>query len=284
MLREKILSYINLTRLNKPIGILLLLWPTLWALWLAAGEIPQYSIIFIFLIGTVLMRSAGCVINDYADRDFDRHVQRTQNRPLTTGKISARAALILFALLILSAFILILFLNIKTILLAFVGLFLAIIYPFMKRYTHWPQVFLGMAFAWAVPLAFCALTNTVPMQAWLIYFAAVIWPVIYDTMYAMVDREDDLKIGIKSTAILFGRYDKIIIAVLQIIFLLLLLTIGLLNQLKLSFYLSLVLACILSCYQQFLIKDRIPSRCFTAFLNNNWLGMIIFLGIAISIR
>ena len=228
------------------------------------------------------MRSAGCIINDIADREFDKHVERTRERPLASGKISVRAALFLFCILLLAAFLLVLLLNRLTVYLAFAGAALAILYPFMKRFSHLPQLGLGLAFSWGVPMAFAALTNSAPMQAWILFSAAVIWPVIYDTLYAMVDRTDDVKVGVKSTAILFGSCDRLIIAVLQIIFVLLLVYCGFLFKLKTPYFIGLSIASLFFVYQQWLIKDHDRKKCFRAFLNNHWVGMIIFIGIAMS--
>jgi 4-hydroxybenzoate polyprenyltransferase len=276
---KKIKHAIFLMRLNKPIGIFLLLWPTWWALWLASSGSPAVSIVLIFTLGVILTRSAGCIINDFADRHIDKHVKRTRERPLTSGKISTRAAFILFALLMLSAFILVLFLNKFTIFLAIIGAALILIYPFMKRVTHLPQVGLGVAYAWGVPMAFAAVNNTIPPISGYIFFAAVIWPVMYDTLYAMVDRADDIKIGVKSTAILFGKHDRLIILFLQIIFLLALILIGYEFHLKWPYFAGISAVTILFGYQQWLIKNRQPENCFNAFLNNNWVGLIIFIGI-----
>lgn len=273
-------DFFYLMRLHKPIGTFLLLWPTLWGLWLAGnGHQPNIIILIIFILGVILMRAAGCIINDIADRDFDAHVERTRERPLATGKISTQAALILFIVLLSLAFGLVLFLNKLTILLAIIGAMLTLIYPFMKRFTHLPQLGLGMAFAWGVPMAFAAETQHVSGAAWIVFLAAVIWPVIYDTMYAMVDRTDDIKIGIRSTAILFGSYDRIIIGLLQIIFLGLLGLVGYLFKLDELYFFSLCCAGLLFIYQQILIKKTDRAAYFKAFLNNNWVGLIIFLGI-----
>lgn len=225
------------------------------------------------------MRSAGCVINDYADRNFDPHVERTRLRPVASGKVQAKEALAVFVVLSLCAFGLVLLLNSFTILLSFAGAFLAASYPFMKRYTHLPQAYLGIAFGWAVPMAFAAQQNTIPSVAWVLYLAVVLWALVYDTMYAMVDKDDDLKIGVKSTAILFGRYDRIIMAVLQTVIIGLLITIGLLQQFGLYYYLGLTVAAGFSIYQQVLIFDRDKTHCFNAFLNNNWFGASVFAGI-----
>ncbi|MGD1990009.1 MAG: 4-hydroxybenzoate octaprenyltransferase [Chromatiales bacterium] len=272
--------YAELVRLNRPIGILLLLWPGLWALWIAGEGEPLWWVVLIFVAGTALMRSAGCAINDYADRDFDGHVARTRERPLATGRVSPREALLLFMLLSLVAFLLVLFLNTRTILMSFVAVALAAIYPFMKRHTHMPQLVLGMAFGWAVPMAFTALQNQVPAVAWVLFAAAVIWALIYDTMYAMVDREDDLEVGIKSTAILFGEYDRLVIGLLQILMLGLLALAGLLAGLGVYYWLGVLAGGAMFLYQQWLIREREPDGCFQGFMNNNWFGMTIFIAIA----
>ena len=282
MLREPCASYLILMRLNKPIGILLLLWPTLWGLWLASQGQPQGKILAIFVIGVILMRSAGCIINDFADRHLDGHVKRTRDRPLACGKVSPRAALILAALLSFSAFLLVLFCNAFTIFLAFIGLALTSLYPLMKRFTHLPQCGLGVAFAWGIPMAFAAEVNQLTAAAWFLFLTAMIWPIIYDTMYAMVDREDDQRAGIKSTAILFNSMDKHIIALLQAVFVLMLIFVGIIFQLHRIYYAALFVATLCFIYQQWLIKDRDVTRCFRAFLNNNWVGLIIFLGIYLS--
>lgn len=275
-------DYLKLARLDRPIGIYLVLWPTLWALWLAAEGIPSIKVLLIFIAGVVLMRSAGCVINDYADREIDGHVERTKDRPLVTGQISAKAALLFFAGLCLSAFILVLFTNALTIYLSFGALALASAYPFMKRYTYLPQVVLGAAFAWSVPMAFAAQTNELPTIIWLIYIATLLWTVAYDTMYAMVDRDDDIKIGVKSTAILFGKADRAIIAFLQTLVVLTLCLIG--DQAKLGqfYFLGVVGAACLFIFQQHLIRLREKDQCFKAFLNNNWVGFIVFIGIVLD--
>ncbi len=276
-------AYARLMRLHRPIGILLLLWPTLWALWLAARGLPDPFVLGVFVLGTVLMRSAGCVINDYADRHFDGHVARTRDRPLATGEIEPRRALILFGVLVLVSGLLVLTQNRLTIALAFAAVGLAAAYPFMKRYTYLPQVWLGAAFAWAVPMAFAAQTGAVPPLAWLVLSAVVLWVLVYDTQYAMVDREDDLKIGIRSTAILFDDADRPIIGMLQILLLIDLWLIGRQAGLGAPYTASLAVAAGLAIYQQWLLREREPARCFRAFLNNNWFGMVIFAGIAASI-
>lgn len=269
-------------RLNKPIGILLLLWPTLWALWLAADGIPSPDILIVFVGGVILMRSAGCVMNDLADRHYDAHVARTRERPLATQKVSVKEALILLAVLLSSAMLLVIWCNRLTILLAFVGALLAVIYPFMKRFTYLPQVGLGMAFTWGVPMAFAAINGEIDTSAWFLYFTGLIWPVIYDTMYAMVDREDDVKIGIKSSAILFNDMDRLVIALLQALFVLLLIIVGLMFELSQIYFFCAPIVTILFMYQQWLIKDRDERKCFKAFMNNNWVGLVIFSCIVMS--
>jgi len=278
-LRERLHQYYLLTRLHKPIGILLLLWPTLWALWIAAAGMPDLSILLVFLLGVVLMRSAGCVINDYADRHFDPHVARTRERPIAAGRVGPREALILFAVLCLLAFALVLTLNRQTIYLSFGALLLAAVYPFSKRYTQLPQVVLGAAFGWAIPMAFAAVQGEVPRLAWLLFTVNVLWSTVYDTFYAMVDRDDDVKIGVRSTAILFGESDLLIVGVLQILMLAGLILVGQLADLGRYFYLGLLVAAGLSLYQQYLARRRDRDGCFQAFLNNNSLGACVFLGI-----
>jgi 4-hydroxybenzoate polyprenyltransferase len=279
---KNIHQYYLLMRIDKPIGSLLLLWPTLWALWIAAEGVPDLAILFIFCCGVFVMRSAGCVINDFADRKIDKQVARTQHRPLTSGKVTSRETISLFILLCLIAFILVLFLNIQTIALSVVALTLAIIYPFMKRYTHYPQVILGMAYSWAIPMAFTAQAGELNPLVWWLYSLTIFWIIAYDTMYAMVDREDDLKIGVKSTAIIFGRADKLICLLLQLTTLLGLAVIGSSISLGIFYYLGLIVALGFVLYQQWLIKDREKSKCFQAFLNNNWFGLSIFLGIFLN--
>ncbi len=276
--RERLYQYHLLARLHRPIGIFLLLWPTLWALWAAAEGFPRLGVFVVFILGVVLMRSAGCVINDYADREFDPHVERTRERPIASGRVTPREALLVFASLCLLAFLLVLTMNRLTIYLSFLGAGLAAIYPFMKRYTYLPQVVLGMAFGWAIPMAFAAQIGGVPKVAWLMFVINVVWSVVYDTMYAMADREDDLKIGVKSTAILFGEADRLIIGVLQGIMFLGLVLLGQQLQLGMIYYLALLIASGFAVYQQFLIRARVPAECFRAFLNNNWLGGAIFVG------
>lgn len=276
---ERFNAYIRLMRLDRPIGIYLVLWPTLWALWLAAEGVPDWNLLLIFILGAVLMRSAGCVINDFADRKVDGHVSRTRQRPLVTGMVSSKGAISLFVVLVLAAFGLVLLTNDLTIKLSLGALALASGYPFMKRHTHLPQVVLGAAFAWSIPMAFAAQTGELDHSLWVLYTAVVLWTVAYDTFYAMVDREDDLKIGIKSTAILFGDQDKVMTTCLQVMTLIALLMVGQRFELGLFYYLGLAGAAGLFVYQQKLIKDREPKPCFRAFLNNNWVGLVVFLGI-----
>jgi 4-hydroxybenzoate polyprenyltransferase len=277
--RTRLGHYWRLVRADRPIGIYLLLWPALWALWLAAGGVPPWWTLLVFVLGTALMRSAGCAINDYADRDFDGHVSRTAQRPLATGLVSPREAVAVFLVLSLLAFALVLTLNARTIAYSFVAVLLAASYPFMKRYTHMPQLILGVAFGWAVPMAFTALQNQTPPLAWVLFAATVVWALIYDTMYAMVDREDDLKIGIKSTAILFGRHDRLIIGLLQILMLVLLWQVGEMAGLGLVYRAALAAGTGLFIYHQWLIRQREPAACFRAFLHNHYFGMLVFLGV-----
>ncbi|MCU7933302.1 MAG: 4-hydroxybenzoate octaprenyltransferase [Candidatus Thiodiazotropha sp. (ex Dulcina madagascariensis)] len=279
---ERLRRYALLVRLHRPIGILLLLWPTLWALWIAGNGEPPWGIVLVFVIGVALMRSAGCAINDYADRAFDGHVARTQTRPIAAGLVRPGEALAVFATLTLSAASLLVFLNWPTRVMSLVALLLAAIYPFMKRYTHLPQVMLGAAFGWAVPMAFMALTESIPPVAWLLFVSALIWALIYDTQYAMVDREDDLRIGVKSSAILFGRYDNLIIGVLQVVMIGLLLQTGVMVGLGWLYYLGLSGGAVLFVYQQWLTRGREPKACFDAFLNNNLFGMTIFVGLMLD--
>lgn len=276
---QKAALYVQLVRLDKPIGILLLLWPTLIALWIAARGWPEPAVLFVFIAGVILMRSAGCAINDYADRHVDNKVKRTKHRPLTSGKISEKETLLVFATLSLSAFILVLFMNELTIWMSFIGILLAASYPFMKRYHYLPQVHLGAAFGWSAPMAYTAQANEVTAVTWLIFLATILWATAYDTMYAMVDYDDDIKIGVKSTAILFGNQDRLIIGIIQILLILNLILIG--NRAELSgfYYLGVTAASVFAVYQQYLIKDRKRELCFQAFLNNNWFGLVLFVGI-----
>jgi 4-hydroxybenzoate polyprenyltransferase len=277
---DKLHAAWQLMRADKPIGTYLLLWPTLWALWIAAGGLPSWDLLFIFTFGVWVTRSAGCVINDFADRKVDGHVKRTSERPLPTGRITSKEAIGLFVGLMLIAFILVLFTNKAAILLSPIALLLAFSYPFMKRYTHFPQVVLGMAFGWGIPMAFAATLGEVPLVGWLVFLAKILWTVAYDTMYAMVDRDDDLKIGIKSTAVFFGQYDRMAIAGLQIAALAVLVWIGILESLGIYFYLGLIGAVGFFIYQHWLIKDRERMPCFKAFLNNHYAELVVLVGLA----
>ncbi len=280
-IKDRLIQYAYLCRLDKPIGIFLLLWPTLWALLIAADGMPDLLVLIVFVLGTVLMRSAGCAINDFADRKIDGHVKRTESRPIATGKVSPREALLVFVFLCLAAFALVLLMNRLTVYLSLAAVALATFYPFSKRLTYLPQVILGAAFACAIPMAFAAQTDTLPRITWLIFTAAVLWTTAYDTMYAIVDREDDLKLGVKSTAILFGEADVLIIMFLQGLVLLSLLFVGRRLDLSLWYYSGVIVATCLAIYQYYLIKDRDPAKCFKAFLNNNYFGMAIFIGLAL---
>lgn len=274
-----LIAYIQIMRLDRPIGILLLLWPTLTALLIAGQGQPDWQLVLIFSLGVVLMRSAGCVINDFADRNVDGSVERTRQRPLATGALSVKQALSCFCVLLVLAFLLVLQLDWLTIQLSLVALLLAVIYPFMKRYTHLPQIVLGMAFGWAIPMAFAAQTGSVPAVAWLLFLANIFWTTVYDTFYAMADRQDDLKVGVKSTAILFGDDDLTILKILQMSFLSVMLLVGLHLEMSLIFYLGLVIALLLFVYQQWIAADRQPAQCILAFLNNNWVGAVIFVAL-----
>lgn len=275
-------AYCHLMRIDKPIGTLLLLWPTLWALWLAGEGVPSFPVLLVFVLGVFLMRAAGCVVNDFADRAFDGHVKRTANRPLPSGRVTEKEAKILFVVLVLISFALVLTLNTMTIALSLAGLALAWIYPFMKRVTNLPQLVLGAAFGWGIPMAYAAVSESLPLSCWLLLLANICWTVAYDTLYAMVDRDDDLKIGVKSTAVLFGRFDKLIVGLLQFATLLLLLWIGYLSQLGGAFYWSLLLAGALFIHQQQQIAGRDRDACFRAFLHNNYVGLVVFIGVVLS--
>lgn len=274
--------YWQLMRMDKPIGIYLLLWPTWWALWLASDGIPAASIFCVFSLGVVLMRAAGCVINDFADRNVDGQVERTKHRPLATGAVSSREALQLFSLLLACAASLLLFLNNETRLLALVAVVLASSYPFMKRYTHLPQVVLGAAYSWGIPMAFMAIQGEVPLYAWLLYLANLCWTVAYDTFYALVDRPDDLQVGIKSTAILFGSFAQPIILLLQLVFLGVLSYVADLANLHWPFYLALALAALAFAYQHYLARQS-RQGAFQAFLHNHYVGLLIFAGLFVSL-
>jgi 4-hydroxybenzoate polyprenyltransferase len=269
----------RLMRFDRPIGILLLLWPTLWALWIAGDGSPSAKNILIFCTGVVLMRAAGCIMNDVADRDFDPHVERTRGRPLASGELTVRQALVAFFALMLLAFGLVLMTNVLTIKLAFAGALLASTYPFFKRWTHFPQVILGLAFGWGIPMAFAAETGQIASIAWLILLINVIWSVIYDTLYAMVDREDDVSIGLKSTAIMFGRFDLLIIRVLKILMIALLVLLGLKLQFSWPWFAGVAIAGVLFARQQYLVRERDRDACFNAFLNNNWVGVAVWTGL-----
>ena len=282
-LQQQLPHYLKLIRFDRPIGSYLLLWPTLWALWLAGNGFPDLKILIIFILGVFVMRSAGCAINDFADRDIDAHVARTSERPLATGAISSKEALGVFAFLGVVAFILALQLNWLTIKLSVIAIALAASYPFMKRVHMLPQVHLGIAFAWSIPMAHAALTNELPdLSNWLVFLATVLWTTAYDTMYGMADRDEDLKLGLKSTAILFGDKDQLIVGALQLSTFWLLTLVGYLNGLGVIYYLGLVGASVFFVYQQYLIRDRKPALCTVAFLNNNWFGMVVFISMALD--
>ncbi|MBL4820783.1 MAG: 4-hydroxybenzoate octaprenyltransferase [Gammaproteobacteria bacterium] len=281
-LHEKIPALLQLIRFDKPIGVLLLLWPTLSALWIAAEGLPSLSLLIIFGLGTFVMRSAGCAVNDFADYDFDGKVERTKTRPLVNGSLQRKDAITLFLSLCAVGFILVLFTNLETILLAAAAVVIVFIYPFMKRFTNLPQVILGVAFSWGILMAFTAQTGTIPAAAVLLFIANILWTIAYDTEYAMVDRDDDLKLGIKSTAILFGTADRAMIALLQTMFAASLVLAAQQFNLGGWFYLGLAVAVGLMLYQLYLIREREPGQCFKAFLNNNWVGAAIFMGILLD--
>ena len=276
-------AYIRLMRLNKPIGTYLLLWPTYWALFLSAKGWPDIDLLIIFTLGVLVMRSAGCVINDYADRNIDQNIARTKGRPLITGEVSPKSALRLFVFLLIIAFGLVLLTNALTIKLSLIALALATLYPFTKRWTHLPQVVLGVAFGMSVPMAFSAQTGSIPLSAGWIFLATIVWTLIYDTFYAMADRDEDIKIGVKSTAILFEKYDQIFITFLQILLIIVFVVIGNLFDLGSIYYFSLVIILIFMIYHQFLMKKRQKELFFKAFLNNNFIGMTAFIGIFLSV-
>ncbi len=280
---SNIKAYSQLMRLDRPVGIFLVLWPALCGLWLAAGGVPSLKNAIIFSLGAFLMRSAGCVINDFADRDIDGQVKRTKSRPMVQGQVSEAEALTLFVVIISAAFILVLFTNWLTIGLSLVGAILAGSYPFMKRYTYFPQVILGAAFSWAVIMAYAAEQQHIPKEAWLLFVAVLVWTVVYDTFYAMVDRDDDIEIGVKSTAILFGDYDKLITSLLQLFVVFVLFLVGYQYKLGLAYFISTIIVACLFSYQQYIILDRERDACFKAFLNNNWVGLAMFLGIAVDL-
>ncbi len=281
-LTERLNAYERLMRLDKPIGILLLLWPTLWGLWISSEGSPNWAILWVFVIGTVLMRSAGCVINDYADREFDPHVERTRLRPLAAGMVQPREALALAAALALVAFVMILWLNALTIQLALVAALLAASYPFTKRFLPIPQAYLGIAFGFGIPMAFAAQTGAVPALAWVMLAGNMFWSIAYDTQYAMVDRPDDLRIGIKSAAILFGRHDVLAVMLSHGVFLSIMVAVGLWAKLGFVYFAGLTAALGLILYQFTLIRGRDRGLCFKAFLHNNWVGAAVFAGIALD--
>ncbi|MGL6262054.1 4-hydroxybenzoate octaprenyltransferase [Vibrio sp. WXL210] len=283
MTQAKFEDYWQLMRMDRPIGSLLLLWPTLWALLLAADGFPDLKVLVVFVLGVIVMRSAGCVINDFADRKVDGHVKRTEMRPIPSGRVSAKQALTLFVVLSAIALALVLTMNTLTIKLSFVGIALAFIYPFMKRYTHLPQLFLALAFSWSIPMAWAAQADSLPSMVWLVFVINGLWTIAYDTQYAMVDRDDDLKVGIKSTAILFGRRDKMIVGLLQLITLLLLMLLGNVNKLGSGYFWCLLVVGALFVYQQWLIRGRDRDACFQAFLNNNYVGMAVTTGLLFAL-
>lgn len=283
-IQRRLADYASLLRIDRPIGTLLLLWPTYWALWLAGDGTPALSNIIVFTLGVFFMRAAGCAINDFADRDWDKHVKRTKDRPLTAGRVKPWEAVALFAGLCLVSFLMVvLFTNALTLYLSFGGALLAFIYPFMKRYTHLPQLFLGAAFSWAIPMAWAAEAGELSQLTWLLFTANVLWTVAYDTLYAMVDRDDDLKVGIKSTAILFGDADKAIIGMLQAMVVLILIMVGQQAELGTVYYLGIVVMACLFVYHQYLAREREREGCFKAFLNNNWAGFAVFAGLVIDL-
>jgi 4-hydroxybenzoate polyprenyltransferase len=281
--REKLHAYLVLTRMDRPIGALLLMWPTWWALWLAAKDFPPVGPLVIFTLGVFAMRSAGCAINDYADRKLDPLVARTKGRPIASGRVTPREALVVFAVLLAFSFVLVLFTNKLTILLSFAGAALAALYPFTKRYTHLPQVVLGAAFGWSIPMAFAAVTNNVPPVAWLLFIGNILWSTLYDTEYAMVDREEDIKAGAKSTAILFADADLVIIGVLMGSFLLTMLLVGTRSALGWPYWLALAVTAGLFAWQQWIMRDRDRDACLAAFRHNNWVGLTLWLGIVIAL-
>ena len=273
---------IELARLHRPIGIWLLLWPVLWAVWIAGASHPSPKVLVVFVLGTIAMRSAGCVINDLADRDFDPFVKRTRDRPIASRRITPLEAILWFLVLIGMALLLVLQLDPVTIRMAFIGAFLAVTYPLFKRFFPLPQFYLGVAFSWGVPMAFNAQTGAIPRVAWIIFFAGIIWAAVYDTMYAMVDRDDDLKIGVKSSAIVFGDMDKLIIGVLQALMLFALYLVGTNMEYGHWYNVGLLGAAVFFAYQQWLIRDRKPEGCFKAFLNNHYVGIAVFVGILLE--
>ena len=282
-LSNRFISYTHLIRLDKPIGTLLLLWPTLWALWLASDGVPDLKILFIFMVGTFLMRSAGCAMNDYADRDFDRHVRRTQARPVTSGKISGKEAVLVAAILALLAFLMIQPLNSYTKKLSFFALAVAFIYPFTKRFFAMPQAVLGVAFGFGIPMAYAAILNDIPLEAWILFVGNIFWAIAYDTAYAMVDREDDLRLGLRTSAITFGQYDVLAIAISYAILFVSQIWVAQLANLNNYYLLGWFTALACAIYHLKLISTRKPEECFAAFRHNNWLGGFLFLGIVLGL-
>lgn len=280
--KSKFSAYLKLMRFHRPIGTLLLLWPVLWSLWVASQGVPHLKILMIMSLGVIVMRAAGCVINDIADRNFDGWVARTKDRPLATGEISIKQASLLFIVLLFCALLLVLCLNKLTIMLAFIAALLTVFYPFTKRFFVMPQLILAAAFNWGIPMAFAAELNRVPGIAWLVFSIAFVWTVYYDTLYAMTDKADDLKLGLKSSAIFFGKADKIILTLLQFLFLILLLVLGHRLNMAIYYYLGLIVVSAFLIYQQVLARHRAPQRCFQAFINNQWVGLIIFLAIGLG--
>ncbi|WP_230474965.1 4-hydroxybenzoate octaprenyltransferase [Dyella monticola] len=281
--RQKAHDILVLTRMDRPIGALLLLWPTWWALWLAGGDFPPWKPLIIFTLGVFAMRAAGCAINDFADRRLDPQVARTAGRPIASGRITAREALIVFVSLLVFAFLLVLMTNALTIKLSFIGAALAALYPFTKRYTDLPQVVLGAAFGWSIPMAFAAIQNTVPPVGWLLFIANILWSVVYDTEYAMVDREDDLKAGARSTAILFGDADVPIIGILMVTFVVAMVMVGTRDHLGWPYWVAIAATCGLFGWQQWLIRHRERTACLVAFRHNNWVGLVLWVGIALAL-
>lgn len=280
--KQKLQTYAQLMRIDKPIGTLLLLWPTLWALWIAAQGFPDFSVLLVFTVGVFLMRSAGCVINDFADRKIDGFVERTKQRPLPSGRASGHEAVGLFLILATISFALVLTQNNLTIQLSFVGIVLAFSYPFTKRFTYLPQFVLGLAFSWAIPMAYAAQANELPAVVWVLFTINILWTIAYDTLYAMVDRDDDLKIGVKSSAILFAEYDKLIVGLLQLTFLLLLFLLGWMEALNSIYFFGLSIVLALFIRQQLEIKKREKKACFKAFLDNNYVGLTVFAALFLS--
>ena len=283
-LTERLDAYERLMRLHQPIGALLLLWPALWGLWLARRAVPELDVLLIFLLGVILMRSAGCVINDCADRRYDPHVERTRDRPLAAGVVTLREAFALAAALLLAAFVLVLQLNWLTVMLAFAAFAITVIYPFLKRFFVFPQAWLGVAFSFSIPMAYAAQLAYVPLAGWALMGATFFWIIAYDTEYAMVDRDDDLKLGLKSSAILLGRFDVAGVMIAHALFLASLTAIGRWQRLEVFYFAGLAVAAVLILYQYWLIRGRYRSRCFRAFRNNNWVGLAVFTGLALDLH